>query len=120
MTTNIEELRDRARTASVLALDYKTLTELIDRLEAAEAEALEEARLNGMGAERELALMAKLEAAEKSRDVLRAKVEAMEKQEPVALVKWQIGGQVVHLIGDVKPGDLLYALPGAQTQGEEE
>lgn len=43
---------------------------LIDRLDAAEADALEQARLNGMGAERELALMAKLEAAEKERDAL--------------------------------------------------
>ena len=38
---------------------------LIDRLEAAESDALEQARLNGMGASREAALVAKLEAAEK-------------------------------------------------------
>lgn len=42
------------------------IIELIDRLEAAEADALEQARLNGMGSEREAALMAKLEAAERS------------------------------------------------------
>lgn len=47
--------------------------EMIDRLEAAESDALEQARLNGMGSEREAALMAKLEAAEKTkRDWLRA------------------------------------------------
>ena len=40
--------------------------EMIERLEAAESDALEQARLNGMGSEREAALMAKLEAAEKS------------------------------------------------------
>ena len=40
--------------------------EMIERLEAAESDALEQARLNGMGASREAALMAKLEAAEKS------------------------------------------------------
>ena len=40
--------------------------EMIERLEAAESECLEQARLNGMGGEREAALMAKLEAAEKS------------------------------------------------------
>ena len=57
---------------------------LIDRLEAAESDGLEQARLNGIGAEKELALMAKLEAAEKERDALRAKIEAMEKQEPAA------------------------------------
>ena len=83
--------------------------ELLDRLEAAESDALEQARLNGVGASREAALMAKLEAAEKEvahikevefprkvravavgwetkcarleqeRDTLRAKVEAAEK-----------------------------------------
>ena len=47
---------------------------LIDRLEAAESDGLEQARLNGIGAEKELALMAKLEAAEKERDALRAAV----------------------------------------------
>lgn len=51
-------------------------------------------------------------------NALRAKVAEMEKQEPVALVKWQVGGLVVHLIGDAKPGDLFYALPGAQGEGE--
>lgn len=45
--------------------------EMIERLEAAESDALEQARLNGMGGEREAALMAKLEAAEKERDALR-------------------------------------------------
>ena len=54
---------------------------LIDRLEAAESDALEQARLNGIGAEKELALMAKLEAAEKERDTLLARIEAMEEQE---------------------------------------
>lgn len=38
---------------------------MIDRLEAAESDALEQARLSGMGASREASLMAKLEAAEK-------------------------------------------------------
>ena len=45
--------------------------EMIERLEAAESDALEQARLNGMGASREAALMAKLEAAEKERDAQR-------------------------------------------------
>ena len=49
--------------------------QMIDRLEAAESDALEQARLNGMGSEREAALMAKLEAAEKERDALRAAME---------------------------------------------
>lgn len=42
---------------------------------------------------------------------LRTKIDHMEKQEPVALVKWQTGGLVVHIIGDVKPGESLYSIP---------
>ena len=78
------------------AADASVVSELLDRLEEAESDALEQARLNGMGASREAALMARLEAAEKSdaesiamyrkardeRDELRAKIEAMERQEP--------------------------------------
>jgi hypothetical protein len=49
----------------IAAANPATVSELLDRLEAAESDALEQARLNGMGASREAALMAKLEAAEK-------------------------------------------------------
>lgn len=79
------------------------VSEILDRLESAESDALEQARLNGMGSEREAALMAKLEAAEKAKDdwlyanapggwidnlrikcdALRAKVAEMERQKPV-------------------------------------
>ena len=54
--------RDPEFASSVTPL---AVLELLDRLEAAESECLEQARLNGMGSEREAALMAKLEAAEK-------------------------------------------------------
>jgi len=57
------------------ALPSGVVLELLDRLEAAESDALEQARLNGMGASREAA--------------------------------------------EIKDGAKLYALPGAQTQGEE-
>ena len=60
------------------------LSSLLNRLEVAESDCLEQARLNGMGGEREAALMAKLEAAEKERDALRAKIATMERQEPYA------------------------------------
>ena len=50
----------------IAAANPAAITELLDRLEASESECLEQARLNGMGAEREAALLAKLEAAEKS------------------------------------------------------
>lgn len=58
---------------------------LLNRLEEAESDTLEQARMNGMGASREVALMAKLEAAEKERDALRARIEEMEQQKPVDL-----------------------------------
>ena len=49
-----------------------SLAAVVKRLDAqcdaAEAEAIEQARLNGMGSEREAALLSKLEAAEKERD----------------------------------------------------
>lgn len=78
----------------IAAANPTAISELLDRLEAAESEALEQARLNGMGGEREAALMARLEAAEKSdaesiamyrkardeRDALCAKIERMEKR----------------------------------------
>lgn len=109
--------------------------EMIERLEEAESDTLEQARLNGIGSEREAALMAKLEAAEKERDefkracfghisdnsMLRAKITEMEKQKPVGKFAqhpsnglWEQDGY-----GDNPDARLLYALPGAQTQGEE-
>ena len=91
----------------IAAANPAAVIEILDRLEAAESECLEQARLNGMGGEREAALMAKLEAAEierdsakkladslalalntsnHERDNLRAKIAEMEKQKPV---EWQ-------------------------------
>jgi hypothetical protein len=115
---------------------------LIGRLEAAESEALEEARLNGMGSERELALMAKLEAAEKERDecnrrrleaadhfsaqtalmkkkydALRAKIARMEQQEPVAtaIKKGADRYWMSERMSSLPDGTHpLYALPGTQ------
>ena len=100
---------------------------LSDRLEAAESEAIEQSRLNGMGAEREAALLAKLEAAEKERDALRAalqheadcveaakaeiealraKIAAMEQQVPARLVtavayRWRYRGAVKWQYGEL-------------------
>ena len=34
-----------------------------------------------------------------------------EQGEPVAIVAWQVGGNTVRIIGDVKHGDLLYTTP---------
>jgi hypothetical protein len=97
----VSELLDRLEAAESVLKDFGTTAQEVEcwleryrciereaealrtRLEAAEADALEQARLNGMGGEREAALMAKLEAAEKERDALRARIEAMERQKPV-------------------------------------
>ena len=129
---------------------------MIDRLEAAESAALEQARLNGMGASREAALMAKLEAAEKEvahikevefprkvravavgwetkcarleqeRDALRAKIDAMERQEPVAWLHESrrdsdvVTSAVKHVWGKAATGSMaaysipLYLAPGAK------
>ena len=110
--------------------------EMIGRLEAAESYAVEQARLNGMGASREAALMAKLEAAEKTKsdwlranapggwidalrlecDYLLARIEAMEKQGPVGKFiqhpshgMWEQDGYSDN--PDAKP---LYLAPGAK------
>ena len=126
----------------ISAANPAAISELLDRLEAAESDALEQARLNGMGSEREAALMAKLEAAEKERDwnaerledaieeltALRAKIEAMENQEPVKIQhrvpfvnsNGELVGYSVWIDGrgfDHWPHRSLYALPGAK--GEE-
>ena len=157
MTININKLRRLAQAATPgpdgvslswvkLLQDFQkganpaTISELLDRLEEAESDALEQARLNGVGASREAALMAKLEAAEKERDdvaqqlvqseqgkrkiseecdALRARIEAMERQEPVARFNWSKGK-----LEWLRPWDYstmnmksLYLAPGAQ--GEE-
>lgn len=140
---DINELRrlTQAATPGPWIVNASAISELLDRLEAAESEAIEQARLNGMGAERELALMAKLEAAEKAvteayqrgyatgqeesekeRDALRAKLEAMERQEPVAWMgRGPRDGRIEFSVDKPSPSVMrdfnmapLYALPGAQ------
>ena len=60
-------------------------------------------------------LLDRLEAAEKERDALRAKIEAMEKQEPVASV-WRCDNNHIHGSCEqtLPMGAKLYALPGAK------
>ena len=113
------------------AADASVVSEILDRLEAAESDALEQARLNGMGASREAALMAKLEAAERSdaesiamyrkardeRDDLRARVEEMERQEPVAWCATDETGTVIEALGmnqSRRFDTALYLAPGAK------
>ena len=75
---DINELRPAVEAAGLNAISMQEVLELLGRLEESESDCLEQARLNGMGSEREAALMAKLEAAEKERDALRAKIETAE------------------------------------------
>ena len=120
--------RDPEFASSVTPL---AVLELLDRLEAAESECLEQARLNGMGASREAALLAKLEAAEENRshflvkigklyaqcDALRAKVAEMERQVPICRAEDLKHAESLLPTLGLKPENPLYALPGAK--GEE-
>lgn len=140
-----KELRKKLFYRTDLTLEAWVIEELLDRLESAESDALEQARLNGMGASREAALMAKLEVAEKERESwkgvaqqfgneadelrthlsfakdelnrLRAKVAAMEKQEPVAWCATDETGTVIEALGMNKSrrfDTALYLAPGAK------
>ena len=78
---------DDADAKFIAAANPAAINELLDRLEAAESDGIEQARMNGMGASREAALMAKLEAAERDRATfimeignLCTKVEALREQ----------------------------------------
>ena len=123
----VKLLQDFQKEASPAAV-----SELLDRLEEAESDAIGQALLNGVGASHEAALMAQLEQAENERDwnaerledaieecaALQAKIEAMEQQEPVGwqrLYKDGSGSEDFTDLPDVfehqRP---LYALPGAQ------
>ena len=139
-------VQDYKLAGSPVFIQAADMDEILDRLEAAESECLEQARLNGMGASREAALLAKLEAAEENRshflvkigklyaqcDALHAKIEQMERQEPFAWVvrggypvplenlEWQLlcGAERPTLSWTNQEMRPLYALHGAQTQGE--
>jgi hypothetical protein len=60
MELDIKELRTAVEAAGLNAVSAQEVLELIGRFEAAEQDALEQARLNGMGASREAALMARV------------------------------------------------------------
>lgn len=124
---DINELRrlTQAATPGPWIVNASAISELIDRLEAAESDGLEQARLNGMGGEREAALLSKLEAAEKEREALRAKIAEMERQEPVAWMgRGPRDGRIEFSVDKPAPSVMrdfnmipLYALPGVK--GEE-
>ena len=115
-----KELREKITIKGLDVVADTDILAVLDRLEEAESECLEQARLNGMGSEREAALMAKLEAAEKERDwhaercedamsecaALRAKIAKMEQQELVRLVtptayRWRYRGAIKWQYGEL-------------------
>jgi hypothetical protein len=142
----------------LIAVQPASILELLDRLEAAESDGLEQARLLGMSGEREAALLSKLEAAVNHAvdeayqrgyatgqeevaaelefakqeianlhddisewmdkcDELRAKIEAMEKQEPVGEIQRanSTGNYINSVVWVPLPvGSKLYAHPVAK------
>lgn len=87
------------------------LTELLDRLEAADKDiALKERIIDSLGSE--------LNAVANERDELRARIDEMEKQEPVGIagpMPGTSGFTVACFSADEVPvGTKLYALPGAK------
>ena len=79
MTDIVDELRARA-------LQGRFNLEAADEIERLRTELSEQCRLLGMSGEREAKHLAQIAALEKERDALRARIEAMERQEPVAQV----------------------------------
>ena len=112
MTIDINELREIGATMD-------ELNELLDRLEAAEKDvALKERVIDALGSE--------LNAVANERDALRAKIEQMERQEPVAWLHETrrdsdvVTDAVKHVWGRVAVGTMaaysipLYTLSGAK------
>jgi len=122
MTIDIDELREAVQTFGSQAISEDDLNELLDRLEAAEKDvALKERVIDALGSE--------LNAVANERDELRAKIVAMEKQEPVAwmlncptlggdtgwILSWtQSGAGLCNRLSGEENEKKLYALPGAK------
>ena len=74
LEADYQRLMDKYNALHINALHINALASR-QRVAKLEAEVLEQARLNGMGAERELALMAQVSRLEAERDQLRAELE---------------------------------------------
>ena len=103
---DINELR-----RSLGLAQLEDLSELLDHFEAAEKDiALKEKLIDRLAME--------LNSISLKHDALRAKIEAMEKQEPVAIVYYKTGSCIrwVEYLGwqKLKDGANLNALPGAK------
>jgi hypothetical protein len=58
-------------------------------------------------------------AAQRSGCTARTDEECTQPTEPAAIVKWQVGGKVVHLLADVAEGSLLYTRPAVGLTDEQ-
>ena len=112
-----KEIRKALAIHGVDVLNEDEVLDVLDHLEAAEKEIESWKGVAKQFGNDVDTLRTHLSFAKDELNRLRTKIAEMENQEPVALVKWQVGGLAVHIVGDVKAGDLLYALPGAK--GEE-
>ena len=108
----------------VAATNPAAVTELLDRLEATEAKLAKwESVFGHLGTADEVgnewhSLSDHLDAAEKERDALRAKIEQMERQEPVAWCATDETGNVIEALGmnqSRRFDTALYLAPGAQS-----
>ena len=114
MTIDINDLREKITIKGLDVVADTDILEILDRLEAAEKDvALKEQVIDALGSE--------LNAVANERDALRAKIERMEQQEPVATIHINsiTGNPSVYFIPGhryLHHNSSLYALPGAQTQ----
>lgn len=116
---DINELREAIQTFGSQAINEGDLNELLDRLEAAEKEA---AHIKEVEFPRKVLAVAvgwetKCARLEQERDALRAKVEAMENQGPVAWCAADETGTVIEALGmnqSRRFDTALYLAPGAQ------
>ena len=144
MTIDINELREAIQTFGSQAINEGDLNELLDRLELTESreavykkafeisentsrdlteKVIPNIRNQLEAAERDIALKervvdslgSELNAVANERDALQAKVEAMERQKPVASV-WRCDNGHIHGSCErtLPMGAKLYALPGAK------
>ena len=99
-----------ANAAFIAAANPTAISELLDRLEAAEKERDHEKWLRERAEDY-------AKAVEEQREALRARIAKMEKQEPVAWMDRH--GTLYNTVSHVRASDKpLYLAPGAQTQGE--
>ena len=108
--------QQEANARLIAAANPATISELLDRLEEAEKERDE---CNSRRLEAADHFAAQTALMKEKCDALRAKVAEMEKQYPICRIKDIRRAHYLTKVVGLDPEAWLYALPGAQTQGEE-